>query len=269
MPSSESWSREDPDYPGQSRRELVLAKIQNALDWWNAQSPDGSLELFMPAAGSFGAPQTVKVGYEPIRMDVKYGWKGHPVLSDAAWRWQAMSKLGFGPGARRTSRIRRHFRRRIRSRNDADWAFVVYVVDSLNDKDGMFRNQVVAYTADLFGPYSMLTYDNDGYHFNNFDAVLAHEMGHVFGALDEYAPPAPGYPSTGDSVGLSRGAQPQRGERGNHGPAVHHARLQRDSERVRQRRALPLDDRTDRAAGQRCGFATRRGGHTAGLHDSA
>ena len=37
----------------------------------------------------------------------------------------------------------------------------------------------------------MLTYDNDGYGFANFDAVLAHEMGHVFGALDEYAPPAP------------------------------------------------------------------------------
>jgi hypothetical protein len=56
----------------------------------------------------------------------------------------------------------------------------------------------VAYTADLFGPYCVLTYDNDSYHFANFDAVLAHEMGHVFGALDEYAPPAPGYPSTGD-----------------------------------------------------------------------
>jgi hypothetical protein len=72
------------------------------------------------------------------------------------------------------------------------------VVDSLQDQDGMFANSVVAYTADLFGPYCMLTYDNDGYRFANFDAVLAHEMGHVFGALDESAPPAAGYPSTGD-----------------------------------------------------------------------
>lgn len=198
MSSSENWSREDPAYPGQDRRQLVLAKVQNALDWWNAQSPDGSLELFMPAAGFYGAPQTVKVGYEPIRLDVKYGWKGHAVLSDAAWRWQAMRKLGFPPGAKNDKPYPETFYAdRIRTRNNADWAFVVYVVDSLNDKDGMFRNQVVAYTADLFGPYSMLTYDNDGYHFNNFDAVLAHEMGHVFGALDEYAPPSPGYPSTG------------------------------------------------------------------------
>jgi len=199
MPSRESWSRDDPAYPGRSRRQLVLAKVQNALAWWNAQSPGGSLDVFLPAAGSYGAPQTVKVGYEPIRMNVKTGWQGHPVLSDAAWRWQAMSKLGFGPGAKNDKPYpETRFADRVRSRNDADWAFVVYVVDSLNDKDGMFRNQVVAYTADLFGPYSMLTYDNDGYHFNNFDAVLAHEMGHVFGALDEYAPPAAGYPSTGD-----------------------------------------------------------------------
>ena len=199
MPSRESWSRDDPAYPGRSRRQLVLAKVQNALAWWNAQSPGGSLDVFLPAAGSYGAPQTVKVGYEPIRMNVKTGWQGHPVLSDAAWRWQAMSKLGFGPGAKNDKPYpETRFADRIRARNDADWAFVVYVVDSLNDKDGMFRNQVVAYTADLFGPYSMLTYDNDGYHFNNFDAVLAHEMGHVFGALDEYAPPSAGYPSTGD-----------------------------------------------------------------------
>ncbi|HZK16089.1 MAG TPA: hypothetical protein VFC52_05835, partial [Solirubrobacterales bacterium] len=79
----------------------------------------------------------------------------------------------------------------------ADWAFVLYVVDSLRDRDGAFRDGAIAYTADLYGPYMVLTYDNDGYRFRNFDAVLAHEMGHIFGALDEYAPPRPGYPSTG------------------------------------------------------------------------
>jgi hypothetical protein len=191
MTSTEDWSG--------ARKDAVLMKIQNALDWWNAQSPDGSLELFMPAAGSYGAPRTVQIGYEPIRMDVKYGWAGRRVLSDAAWRWPAMRTLGFGPG---TKNDKPHpetlYADRIRRQNDADWAFVLYVVDSRQDADGMFRNKVVAYTADLFGPYCMLTYDNDGYGFANFDAVLAHEMGHVFGALDEYKPPAAGYPSTGD-----------------------------------------------------------------------
>ena len=191
MTSTEDWS--------DARRDAVLVKIQNALDWWNARSPDGSLELFLPAAAAAGAPQTVRTGYEPIRMDIKVGWKGRQVLSDAAWRWEAMGRLGFThdavddqpyPETRYADWLRR--------KNGADWAFVIYVVDSLHDRDGMFRNGVVAYTADLFGPYCTLTYDNDGYTFAHFDAVLAHEMGHVFGALDEYRPPAPGYPSTGN-----------------------------------------------------------------------
>ena len=213
MTSTEDWTREDPDYPGQDRRQLVLAKVQSALDWWNARSPDGSLELFLPAAGSYGAPQTVSTGYEPIRMDVKYGWKGRPVLSTppgAGRPWAGSASPTTPPTTRPYPETL--FADRLRRQNDADWAFVVYVVDSLQDADGMFRNGVVAYTADLFGPYCMLTYDNDGYRFANFDAVLAHEMGHVFGALDEYAPPAPGYPSTGDlTLRLPRRAQRQRG----------------------------------------------------------
>ena len=208
--------------------------MQNALDWWNARSPDGSLELFLPAAGSYGAPQTVSTGYEPIRRDVAAGWRGRPVLSDAAWRWQAMGRLGFAHDATDdTPYPETLFADRLRRRSGADWAFVVYVVDSLQDSDGMFRNRVVAYTADLFGPYCMLTYDNDGYGFANFDAVLAHEMGHVFGALDEYRPPAAGYPSTGDPpFGLPRRAQRERRERRDDGPAVHHARVQCDPERL-------------------------------------
>ncbi len=215
MRSTEDWSREDPDHPG-DRRQLVLAKIQNALDWWNAQSPDGSLELFLPAAGAYGAPQTLKTGYEPITMSIAYGWGGRRnVLSDAAWRWQAMGRLGFGHDASDDKPYPETLHAdRLRRRNDADWAFVVYVVDSLKDADGMFRNGAVAYTADLFGPYTMLTYDNDGYGFDNFDAVLAHEMGHVFGALDEYKPPSLGYPSTGDLTSGYLGVRNRNAVRG-------------------------------------------------------
>jgi hypothetical protein len=200
MTSTEDWTDYDPSYPGQDRRQMVLAKVQSALDWWNARSPDGSLELFLPAAGAYGAPRTAGTGYEPINRAVRYGYGGRRnVLSDAAWRWQAMSALGFRPDRTDDKPFPETlYADRLRVSSGADWAFVVYVVDSLHDGDGMFPNGVVAYTADLFGPYCMLTYDNDGYRFANFDAVLAHEIGHVFGALDEYSPPSRGYPSTGD-----------------------------------------------------------------------
>jgi len=196
-PSTENWSRPDPGNLG-DRRANVLAKVQAALTWWNERSPDGSLEVFLPAAGQYGAPLTAMTRYEPISRPVDQFSKDYR-LSDAGWRWQIMDKLGFAHDRIDDSPLpERVYADKVRRKAGADWAFVLYVVDSLRDADGMFPDGAIAYTADLYGPYMVLTYDNDGYRFRNFDAVLAHEMGHVFGALDEYAPPRPGYPSTGN-----------------------------------------------------------------------
>ena len=196
-PSTENWARRDPGNPG-DRRANVLVKVQAALAWWNERSPDGSLEAFLPAAGRYGAPRTVTTRYEPISRPVSQLSRDYR-LSDAGWRWQIMGKLGYAHDPTDDSPLpERAYADKVRRKTGADWAFVLYVVDSLRDADGMFRDGAVAYTADLYGPYMVLTYDNDGYTFRHFDAVLAHEMGHVFGALDEYAPPRPGYPSTGD-----------------------------------------------------------------------
>jgi hypothetical protein len=200
-PSTENWTRPDPANPG-NRRANVLAKVQAALDWWNARSPDGSLEAFLPAAGQYGAPRTVTTRFEPISRPVGRFDKDYR-LSDAGWRWQIMTKLGYAHDRVDDRPLpERAYADKVRRRTRADWAFVLYVVDSLRDRDGAFRDGAIAYTADLYGPYVVLTYDNDGYRFRHFDAVLAHEMGHVFGALDEYPPPRPGYPSTG---GLASG----------------------------------------------------------------
>lgn len=195
--STENWSRPDPANPG-NRRANVLAKVRSALAWWNDRSPDGSLEAFLPAAGQYGAPRTGYTRSEPISRPVSQFNKDYR-LSDAGWRWEIMGRLGYAHDRIDDRPLpERAYAAKVRRKTGADWAFVLYVVDSLRDADGMFRDGAVAYTADLYGPYMVLTYDNDGYRFRHFDAVLAHEMGHVFGALDEYAPPRPGYPSTGD-----------------------------------------------------------------------
>jgi hypothetical protein len=199
--STENWTRLDPANPG-DRRANVLAKVQAALTWWNDRSPDGSLEAFLPAAGQYGKPRTVTTRFEPISRPVSHFAKDYR-LSDAGWRWEIMGKLGYAHDRTDDSPLpERAYADKVRRKTGADWAFVLYVVDSLRDADGAFRDEAIAYTADLYGPYTVLTYDNDSYGFSNFDAVLAHEMGHVFGALDEYAPPRPGYASTG---GLTSG----------------------------------------------------------------
>jgi hypothetical protein len=73
----------------------------------------------------------------------------------------------------------------VRTTFQTDWAFAVFVVDSLNDPDGKFANGLSAY-AYLNGPFVIMTYDNGGWGFDKMDFVMAHEMGHIFGAQDQY-----------------------------------------------------------------------------------
>ena len=68
----------------------------------------------------------------------------------------------------------------------ANWGFIIFVVDSLNDLDRSFSNGANAY-AYLNGPFMVLTYDNGGWGINRMNRVALHETGHIFGALDEYA----------------------------------------------------------------------------------
>ena len=67
-----------------------------------------------------------------------------------------------------------------------DWAFAIFVVDSLNDSNGQFSNGDFAYTY-VNGPFMVMTYDNDGWGIDGMPIVAAHENGHIWGALDEYA----------------------------------------------------------------------------------
>lgn len=100
-----------------------------------------------------------------------------------------------------------------RAARNADWAFTVFVVDSLNDEDGCFAGSncgdhcdiaetcLSAYSH-LNGPYMVMTWDNGDWGIDNMNGVMAHETGHIFGAGDEYAT-RPGEPgcSTADTHG--------------------------------------------------------------------
>ena len=188
----------NPAYPNLTPREVyILGQIQAALDWWTARAPAAAhLSFVLPAYGTLGYPRQIKIAREPI--DVASS-------NDQAWRHPIMAKLGFrASNSADSPPPETAYDNAVRKANHTDWAFTVYVVDSLHDDatathdktPGAFPDGVFAYTFDLFGPYSVTTYDNDSYGPTNYGAVLAHEIGHVFGALDEYAAEA-GYPSTG------------------------------------------------------------------------
>jgi hypothetical protein len=68
----------------------------------------------------------------------------------------------------------------------ADWGYLIFVVDSLSDADGMFTDSSFAY-AYLNGPFMVMTYENGNWGIGQMNLVTAHQTGHIFGALAEYA----------------------------------------------------------------------------------
>ena len=215
----ESWATPDPDtaydqpdaaYPTLSAREgYIVAEVSKTLVWWADRNPAAHLTFVIPAAGDTGAPQQVpfkgakvagKTVLEPIDI---------PSTDDHAWRHPLMRALGVPSATAADSPPpETAYDDAVRKANHTDWAFTLYCVDSLKESSGAFPDGAFAYVFDVFGPYAVTTWDNgritgpeskrNGYGPGLFDGVVAHEIGHIFGALDEYKPPTAGYPSTGD-----------------------------------------------------------------------
>jgi hypothetical protein len=102
------------------------------------------------------------------------------------WVADALSGLGFPTSPSATFSTARSYANSRRAALGTDWAYTVFVVDSSADPDGKFTNNQFAF-AYLNGPYMVMTYDNDGWGISRMNLVFAHETGHIFGALDEYA----------------------------------------------------------------------------------
>ncbi|HEY7462619.1 MAG TPA: hypothetical protein VIC59_12210 [Gemmatimonadota bacterium] len=71
----------------------------------------------------------------------------------------------------------------------ADWSVLLFVVDSKVDADGLFADGKGGFSLTTNGPYMVLTWDNgkSAYTINRFNLAFAHELGHLFGAGDEYS----------------------------------------------------------------------------------
>lgn len=171
QPSTENWDA--------SREANVASKIQAALNWWNNRFADVNLTFVMHLI--YGRTNSnAQTGYEPI---------SNPSDSDHVWINEIMSKFGYSSGNkfyRTTSFINDKI-----EEDGTEWGTIVFVADSYIDSDGRFADpgpegkRRFAY-AYLGGPYLVMTYKNNGYGIANMDAVMAHEFGHIFYALDEY-----------------------------------------------------------------------------------
>ena len=158
--SQENWSTERQNY--------VVSETQAAMDWWAARETNARLTFV------YDVRLSVQTAYEPITL---------PQSSEGLWIADVMANLGYASGGY-FGRVYSYLGD-LRSTLGTDWAFAVFVVDSLNDPDGYFSGGYFAY-AYLGGPFMVMTYDNDNYYILNMDAVTAHETGHIFYAEDQY-----------------------------------------------------------------------------------
>jgi hypothetical protein len=161
---TETWSA--------SRQSTVLSKISAGLAFWTARTGRPNPLTFM-----LDNRGTRATSCEPIR---------RPSTQDNLWIADALTAMGFPATPTNYSSVARSFAHSRRTSLGANWGYIIFVVDSLNDSDGSFSNGATAY-AQLNGPYMVLTYDNGGWGIDRMNLVALHETGHIFGALDEYA----------------------------------------------------------------------------------
>lgn len=179
-PSAEDWTTEELD--------KVQQEVTEGLNFWEGKAQERGVELDFVFVE--GYPIVVFTGYEPISRPGGFpDWGSEEFL----WIDAAMADLGYNnyPVNEYLLEVR-GYNHNLRQANHADWAFTVFVVDSSHDFDpqtgdptpGGFSNGVSAY-AWVTGPHTVVTRDNNGWEFDNLGDVLAHEIGHVFGAPDE------------------------------------------------------------------------------------
>jgi len=159
-PSTENWTQTDEDF--------VFSEIVQGCNEWAAASTFALTFVYQ-------SEDSVLTGYEPINRFVS---------QDALWLQQIMTTLGY-PGANQFETTRAYIND-LRDTFDTDWALVTFQVDATNDADGVFADGFIGGYSYFGGPYNHVAYD-DAAGAIPHDDLCAHEFGHTFYALDEYA----------------------------------------------------------------------------------
>lgn len=174
--NGENWANSDAAYPGQNRRQLVYNKIVAGATWWGTQGGTAARLTFF-----YDQRLGVSITIEPITISSANN-------GETAWVGSALTTMGFS-GLTAFAQAY-SYDNWMRQTYSTDWAYSVFVADSLMDSDGMFPNSSSAF-AYLYGPYMVMTYDNGTptgqWTLARMNQVFAHESGHIFGCPDEYA----------------------------------------------------------------------------------
>lgn len=160
-PETENWDS--------ARMSTVFTEINDALTWWENQEPSAGQSF---SAIDLGIKNT---SYEPIT---------HDHTDEPLWVNEIMNNMGYTSGSY-LDKVKSH-NVDLRNNYGTDWAYTIFVIDSLNDADGYFADP--NWCAFAYWDYGSvtLTYDNGLWGISRMNNVTAHETGHIFYATDEY-----------------------------------------------------------------------------------
>lgn len=162
---TQSWSAEEIDQ--------VLARVSDGVNWWSdtleTLNTVHSLEFVIDETF---ARNPVETRYEPIdRKSSDFN----------LYVGDFITAQGFGDANSIEEGVGR-FNDQQRSRLGTDWAFTIFIVDASDDADGLFAsgNSFAAAFAYAGGLFLVTPSTRPA-------STIAHEMGHIFWARDEYS----------------------------------------------------------------------------------
>jgi len=166
----ESDGKIEPSTKNWATAQVTLAsdQIAAALNWWRTQLPNAHIEFDITS-------RIVPSSYEPIE---------HTLTTEGQWIGDTFKNMGFTNA--------NYFEQAyssddsLRRTRHADWATTIFIVNSTGEANGRFSDGHFAY-AYVGGPFLVITSDAGPYGANQLTPVVAHEFGHIFGALDQYA----------------------------------------------------------------------------------
>ena len=156
----------------------VITYIKRACNWWedmwDAQGYIGELNFFLDLTHAYTPFQS---SYEPISRTV--------VNEDKLWISEYLYTQGYS-GSKNEMQYK--YNNDLISENNSDFAFTIYVVKADNDGNHKFADNYHAYTWGAYSGYSQtyVTLAYSDYYDYYTESPFAHEIGHIFGAADEY-----------------------------------------------------------------------------------
>ncbi len=144
----------------------ITTQVEEALDWWVERVPRARLRFQLET-------RIVPTAFEPIR------YRQH---EEGLWIGDVLRQMGYSGNYFEQAYAATYDLRR---QTGSDWATLIFVANSANSPSGRFKDNRLGY-AYINGPFTVLTSDVGSYGTQRLSMVLAHEIGHIFGAQDQY-----------------------------------------------------------------------------------